>query len=265
VRLDQAAIVLRSRGTLGSGDLAFRFVFALRRRLWLSLCALALLPALGGSVALRYWLDWEWLPLWTVAIAYGSVAQGLFGTAAGLLMFDRDTTVRAILAHFIGRAVPYSIAVAWTRLLSLALLPLSGLGLYLWVRWTYVHEAVLLEQASFARAGARSGAFSKGHLEDAFGVLLLLGGLNALVAIAVEELGHGLEQLLLLPVHVESLWHAGGSVYALCGYLLSLPLCAVLRFLSYIDGRTRRDGWDIQVRFMALASAAEAKALEAHP
>jgi hypothetical protein len=253
--------VLRPRGTLGSGDLAFRFLFALRRRLWLSLCCITLLPPIAGCVALRYGLDWEWLPLWTVALAYGSVAQGVFGTAAGLLMFDRQTTVRTILTHFVRRVVPYAFAVAWTRALALLLVPVSGLGLFLWVRWTYVHEAVLLEQASFTRAGARSATFSKGHLEDALGVLVLLGGLNVLVAVAVEELGHGVEQLLLLPVHVESLWQAGGSVYALVGYFLSLPLCAVLRFLSYIDGRTRRDGWDIQVRFMALAS--EAGAMEA--
>lgn len=262
MRLDQAAIVLRPRGALGSGDLAFRFLFALRRRLWLALSALVLAPALVLAITLRYLLAWEWVALWTVAIAYGSVIQGLFCTAAGLLMFDRDVTLRAILVHYFRRAVPHAFAVAWTRVLSLLLLPLSGLGLYLWTRFTYVHEAVLLEHASIGRAGSRSADFSRGHLEDAFGVLLLLGGLNALSAMLVEELGHGVEQLLLLPVQVESLWQVGGSVYALGGYLLSLPLCAVLRFLSYIDGRTRRDGWDIQVRFMALASEAEAR--EAH-
>lgn len=263
MRLDQATIVLRPRGVLGSADLAFRFLFALRRRLWLGLAAIALLPGLFGCLALRYLLEWEWLALWSIAIAYGSVAQGVFGTAAGLLMFDRETSVRAILVHFLHRLAPYATAVLWTRCVALLLLPVSGLGLYLWLRWVYVHEAVLLEQSPAGRAGARSASFSRGHIEDAFAALVLLGGLNVLLAVAVEELGHGVEQLLLLPVHVESLWQVGGSAYALAGYFLSLPLCAVVRFLSYIDGRTRRDGWDIQVRFMALASEADQDAAEA--
>jgi len=33
----------------------------------------------------------------------------------------------------------------------------------------------------------------------------------------------------------------------------SVPLVASLRFLAYIDNRTRREGWDIQVRFSELA------------
>ena len=32
-----------------------------------------------------------------------------------------------------------------------------------------------------------------------------------------------------------------------------------MRFLHYIDGRTRADGWDIQLRFMALAAHAAAE------
>ena len=32
-------------------------------------------------------------------------------------------------------------------------------------------------------------------------------------------------------------------------------LVATARFLAYIDGRTRQDGWDIQLRFMAIAAA----------
>jgi len=36
---------------------------------------------------------------------------------------------------------------------------------------------------------------------------------------------------------------------------LSVPLVATLRFLAYIDNRTRREGWDIQVRFLELGRA----------
>ena len=42
---------------------------------------------------------------------------------------------------------------------------------------------------------------------------------------------------------------------AVIGFFAALPLVATARFLSYIDGRTRQDGWDIQLRFMSIAAA----------
>jgi hypothetical protein len=253
MRLDQAAIVLRPRGILGSGDLAFRFVFGLRPRLWLVLSAIALVPGFVGSSWLRHGAGWDWFPIWCVVLVYGSLAQGVFSTAAGLLMFDKSVTLGAIVRHFARRLVPFVVALLWTRALALAF---TVLGIFLLVRWSYVHESVLLEQASAFRAGRRSSDFTKGHFEDAFGLVTLVACFNVAFAVAGEELGHGIEQLLLLPIHAEKLWDVGGSDFALFGYFASLPLCAVLRFLSYIDGRTRRDGWDIQVRFMALAGEA---------
>lgn len=258
MRLDRAAIVLRPRGILGSGDLAFRFLFAVRPRLWLALCAIALLPGWLGCSALRHLLHWEWFPVWCLAVAYGALAQGVFSTAAGLLMFDPEVSLGAVLAHFMRRFLPFAAAMSWTRALCCLLLPLFGLGFFLLIRFSHVHEAVLLEQASALRAGRRSADFTRRHLEEAFGLVTLSASFNVALVVAAEELGHGIERLLLLPVHAESLWDVGGSDYALLGFFLSLPLCAVLRFLAYIDGRTRRDGWDIQVRFMALASEARA-------
>lgn len=259
MRLDHAAIVLRPRGTLGSADLAFRFVLGLRRKLWFGLCLVTLLPGFALCLFFRLFYGWHWFPVWCVAVAYGALAQGLFSMAAGLLMFDRDVRVGAVVRRFFSRFFPYAGAMLWTRVLAIGLSTMFGLGVYLWVRWAYVPESVLLEHASAGRAGGRSSDFTKGHLEDALAMLALAVGFNALVGIAFETLGHGVEQLLLLPVHADDLWEEGGSVYALFGYFVSLPLVAVLRFLSYIDGRTRRDGWDIQVRFMALASEAEGK------
>ena len=50
-----------------------------------------------------------------------------------------------------------------------------------------------------------------------------------------------------------SLWNDGGSGFAVLGALLAVPLGAAMRFLGYIDLRTRKEGWDIQLRFVALA------------
>ena len=57
-----------------------------------------------------------------------------------------------------------------------------------------------------------------------------------------------------------SLIDEGGSASSLLGLFLAVPYWATARFLLYVDLRTRRDGWDVQVRFMALASQAEPEA-----
>jgi len=47
----------------------------------------------------------------------------------------------------------------------------------------------------------------------------------------------------------------GGSWFALCGFFLAVPFLATARFLAYIDGRTRREAWDVQLRFTELAKS----------
>lgn len=256
MKLDQAAIVLRPRGLFASADLGFRFLFAVRPKLWLGLSMLMFGPALLICGVLRRSFDLHWGWLWLIAIAYGSVAQGVFSAAAGLLMFERGVPMRTIVWQFLRRLPAYASLIAFSRLFSLILLPVSGLGAFLWVRWAFVHEAVLLEQAPLSRALHRASDFVRGHLEDALLLLLVLLGLNSLLPLTFEAVGHGLEELLMLPIRDESAFEEGGSLYALLGYFASLPFCGVIRFLSYVDGRTRRDGWDIQVRFMALAAEA---------
>ena len=60
------------------------------------------------------------------------------------------------------------------------------------------------------------------------------------------------------------LFDKGVTPFALAGLFLAAPFTATARFLHYIDTRTRADGWDIQVKFMALVAEHEAnKALKA--
>ena len=56
---------------------------------------------------------------------------------------------------------------------------------------------------------------------------------------------------------VGELFVEGGSAYALLGFFLSVPVVSAARFLQYIDVRTRKEGWDIQLRFTAIAAEAE--------
>jgi hypothetical protein len=51
-----------------------------------------------------------------------------------------------------------------------------------------------------------------------------------------------------------SLWSDGGSIFALAGFFAVLPWIATARFLAYTNIRTRKEGWDIQLKFMAIAA-----------
>ncbi len=131
-----------------------------------------------------------------------------------------------------------------------------------WVRVAMVHEASLLEGSNAFAATTRAWQLARGRGLD---LAQMLGGLGlAMVGgIAVAELlGHGLVEVVLqLGRPLGELLEDGGSLYALVGFHAVIPYVAVARFLSYVDQRTRGDGWDIQLRFMALAAEAEADAV----
>ena len=71
--------------------------------------------------------------------------------------------------------------------------------------------------------------------------------LGSSIVNTVLQLGEPFGQLL----------QKGGTPYALAGFFLTVPVIAAARFLAYTDLRTRKEGWDIQLRFMAIAAEAE--------
>ena len=97
----------------------------------------------------------------------------------------------------------------------------------------------------------------RGMLSHSVGLCMSLLFAGGVFVIASEVLGQGLISLLELPAVFGSLFDDGGSVMALLGLFASIPFLTGARFLTYIDNRTRRDGWDVQVRLMTLAAGAE--------
>jgi len=78
--------------------------------------------------------------------------------------------------------------------------------------------------------------------------------LPALGATSIDLLGNALTSFVLqLGYPTGELFSDGGSGFAVFGALLAVPLVAAARFLGYVDLRTRKEGWDIQLRFVALA------------
>jgi hypothetical protein len=143
-------------------------------------------------------------------------------------------------------------------LLALACLPFFFGLPFAWPRLVFVHEASLLEGAGPADALRRSSRFVAGRGGPVFGVLVSLLLTQGAFVVTAELLGQGLvSEVLQLGKPFGALFADGGSPYALAGLLLSVPYVATARFLEYIDARTRSDGWDVQLRFLAISAAAE--------
>lgn len=255
MNLADARVVLRPR-TLGEIlDLAALWCFAADRRLYARLAALVLLPSLATCVAARWLGEQSWAAVWLLAVGLATVTQGVFTVATSRALFERDVAAGLVLRLYLRRLPAYLGALVITRVILLASACLPILVPFAWARVAMVHEACLLENAAPITATERAWQLGRVHGTE---LILLLGGLLlAFVAGvgAIELLGHGLVDMVLqLGRPLGELWEDGGSLYALVGFHAAIPYVAVARFLAYVDHRTRGDGWDIQLRFMALAA-----------
>jgi hypothetical protein len=265
MNLARSQVVLRMRGIGEILDLACLITFSHALALYAKLAIFALLPAYAACLALRHALELDWVWVWLLAVPMASFCQGPFTVAAGRWLFAEAVGVKDVLKAFGARFA--SFFGAWLiRWLALAFSTLMGVlpGALPGTLLLFVPEATLLELASPFEAQGRSSACSR---FDRGRALLMWAALSVTVLIFVglaELLCDGLvDDVLQLGRPFESLWPDGGSPYALLGLFLSVPYVATARFLMYIDGRTRGDGWDIQVRFMAISRQAEATRLDA--
>lgn len=259
MNLEQARIVLRPRTPAELAELALFWQREVGGRLYLRLAAIALLPSLVLCAWLRYGLNMEWPLIWFAALCTTSVTQGVFTVACGQLMFAETTRTRDVMKAFTRRLPSYSLA-TFVRgtLLAASLAACAAPFLFVWPRLAFTYEASLLESLSPNKAISRANRFVVRRTSEIFGIgLTMLAALASLTLIG-ELLGGNLMSFVLqLGRPFGSLLDDGGSIWALIGFHAAIPFIASLRFLAYIDQRTRADGWDIQVKFMALLRAEE--------
>ncbi len=255
MNLEGARVVLRPRTPSEIFDLAFRYCAALALPLYLRLGAIVLLPCLLVCGYVHMITDGEWPLTWALAFALGGFAQGVFTIAASRLLFEPKPRALGILLTALRRLPALVIALLLhSLLLAAGAFVLVG-TFFVWIWHTYLYEALLLEQQGPMAAIRRASALVK----HKFGAALVTCTGSAVVVVlgvisAELLLGSVVEWVLQLGKPFGTLWDDGGSPYALIGFFAALPLVATARFLSYIDGRTRQDGWDIQLRFMSIAA-----------
>jgi hypothetical protein len=251
MNLSAARIVVRPRFRLELVDLAFRYVLGDAKRAFGILALVTLLPAFAVVAATHAVFRWPWWIVWIAALVIVAVIQGVFTVAAGKLLFEPTVAPASVLAAWRRRLPSYLAAMAWTRVQIVVGGTIVLPALVGWERYAFVPEAVLLEEMTARRAVMRSVALSRAG--SPLGTLLALAAVTVWIVLGVETMGVSLvNDVFGLTLELDTLADDGGSYFALLGYFASVPWAASARFLAYIDGRTRQDGWDVQVRLMAL-------------
>jgi hypothetical protein len=249
VNLLAARLVLRQRSLADVLDLATPLCLSNRRPIGV-LAVVMLVPIAALMAFLRIAKHWSWPSLWLVCAAASLLVEGAFTVALGELLFKPPAAVRtrSFVARFLRRFPALLVAIVARQLMSIVTLFILAPGSI------FLPEATLLEGATLGKALARSRALARNRMGSCIGIWLATALLPVFGAIAIDVLGNGLVSFVLqLGYPTGQLFEDGGSGFAVLGALLAVPLAAAMRFLGYIDLRTRKEGWDIQLRFVALA------------
>lgn len=256
MNLEGARVVLRTRTPSEIFDLAVRFCASIGLSLYLKLGAIVLVPCVLATGWFHYDVsDGEWAGTWTFAALLAAFAQSVFTVAASRLLFESKPRVGAILLHSL-RRLPALLGalILHGLLLGAGMFVVVG-SFFVWIWHTYLYEAVLLEQQGPGAALGRASALIKRKFGTGLVVCTGSAAIVILFIVCAEALGQGLLGFVLqLGKPFGELTEDGGTPFAVIGCFAALPLVATARFLSYIDGRTRQDGWDIQLRFMGIAA-----------
>lgn len=259
MNLQEARVVLRPRSAPEIFDLAVRWYLGVGRWLFVRLALIVLMPSLALCVLARYYAEWEWGGVWLLAIVLTTACHGVFVVASSQLLFDSTVTVRQVLRHFLGRIASYLATLLVTRF-YLVLGAVSVVALpCVWARVAYVHETSLLEGQSPLAATRRSRGIGYGRVGQV--IIVQIGKLAGLCAFIwlFESLGVTVLDFVLQAGRPFGSLETGGSFAALVGLHAGIPYVASVSFLDYIDRRTRRDGWDVQLRFLSMAAALRAE------
>jgi hypothetical protein len=248
MNVHDARVVLRPRSLPDVIDLTLRVCHSAHARAYALWSALTLLPAY--LFCLWMWhAGSPWGGIWVVAVMLVGLLQGIFTIGAGRLLFAERVSTGQVLRRWLSRLWMYIVTLTGLRALPAASMVASPVVLM----FPFIHEAVLLEDASIGTAVQRSQRLTRkgGALTFELSMVILLT--QALFILGADILGRAIaEWIFQINTPLPSLWEDGGSPFALAGLFLAVPYVATLRFLTYIDLRTRKEGWDLQLQLAAL-------------
>jgi hypothetical protein len=252
--LMRARVALRERTLLDVLDLAVRFCSAhAGAYAKVSLAVLAPGWVLSWAVARAggWWLGWD------VALVVSAFADGPFVALASRLVFEDDVRIVEVLGAGL-RAVPklFVARIAQIVALVVSLLVLGLPWFYLGPTLLFSVEVIVLERTELATTPVRAHRIAGARFGTALSAMVLLLTLRIAAAMVADVAGREILGGMLEIAPPPSAFRVGGSWLALLGWWVVIPLAATARFFTYLDIRTRTEGWDIQTRFAAIAARA---------
>lgn len=251
----RARVAFRNRVFLDVMDLALRFL-VVHRRLYLRVAALTILPCIGLTLAAQ-WAG-GWIAGWIVALALSLVAEVPFTALASRLVFQDVVSVRSVMRAAL-RELPRIVVmrVIWTMLVAVTTTMFFVPGLWVAALFLFSSEVMILERSRVLPAFVRSQRVATGALGEAFAAVAMTLVVPVAAVLLADVGGRAFIGELLQFRAPTPMWNEGGSVLALLGLFGIVPYVTTARFFTYLNMRTRAEGWDIQTRFAAIAARAE--------
>jgi len=247
-----ARVAFRNRAFIDVMDLALRFL-VVHGRLYAKVSFIALTPCIALTL-LAEWA-WGWTGAWVVAAVLSFVAQVPFTVLASRLVFQEKVAARAVM-RAAAREIPriFMMRLGWALAVGVGTLLMLGPGLWLASIFLFVDEVMILERSPLGPAFGRSNRIASSGMGDAFTGVLMVVLVPALAVLLADVGGRAFIGELLQFRPPAPAWTAGGSVLAILGFFAIIPYVTTARFFTYLNMRTRTEGWDIQTRFAAIAA-----------
>lgn len=251
----EARVALRERSLWDILDVALRFFVAnARAYVWPSLLCVvpsAAISTLVGSVAGPEWG-------WFTAVGLSLFAATPVTVLTSRLVFDAHPKTSDILITSIGK----NLALIPLRVIQLVLVAMGFAvfvipGAWVAVLFFTAPEIMIAESSGTVSTIGRAQRIVGAAFGDmaVMGLVVLVGRLVLVLVLDVAV--RALLTDLLQVSAPEPIWESYGGAISYTAFFLVLPLEAVARFFSYLNVRTKTEGWDIQARFLEIARRSE--------
>lgn len=255
MRLEDIQLAIRPRSILECLDIAFLFC----GRHWWGLLLASAFGIVPITIA-NYWImqipdlnGYFAYLLLTMEVPWATLLLTLY---LGQITFSRRFSPRRASKDFLrtfSRMFVFQVIVRGLCLAVGVLTPVVFLGMY------FLNEIILLEQTSMSRTWSRRGAMNARALGRIFSLrlmdllvlsvgTLLLASLFRTISELWEDRFHFDPNLIF---DFDAMFHVDWQIQI--SFWIVIVFLTVFRFVSYLDCRIRREGWDVELKLRMLA------------
>jgi len=253
----RARVALRHRPFSDVLDLALRFI-VVHWKVYAKVSLVTVLPGIVGTWLIVGPAGGGWVWGWILAITWSLFLQVPFTILASRLVFEDRVRARDVVSAAL-HETPRVLAL---RILTLGAAALGFMMLFVPAAWVAIifcfsTEVLILERSTVGGTLGRSQRVAQSDFGESL-LMVVIGLVATAGAVFLADFaGRSIIEELLQFRGPASMFVEGGSILALIGLFGVIPYVATARFFTYLNIRTRAEGWDIQTRFAALAARAD--------